>query len=83
MSVFVQIVFIDLVPAGVREGAERADASGARAGLSVAFMVFAATLIARLLKRYPWIAWLGLTLILWVALAMMWEGAGEFIVAAA
>lgn len=42
--------------------------------LSVAFMVFAANLIADLLKRYPWIAWLGLALILWVALKMIYEG---------
>jgi YjbE family integral membrane protein len=42
--------------------------------LSVAFMIFAATLIARLLKRYPWVAWLGIVLILYVALIMIWEG---------
>jgi len=45
--------------------------------LSVAFMVFAATLIANLLKRYPWIAYVGLILIFYVALVMMWEGAHE------
>jgi YjbE family integral membrane protein len=42
--------------------------------LSVALMGVAATLIARLLKRYPWISYLGLLLIAWVALAMIWEG---------
>ena len=41
--------------------------------LSVAFMIFAATMIANLLKRYPWIAWVGLVLIFWVALVMMYE----------
>jgi len=45
--------------------------------LSVAFMVFAATLIAKLLKRYPWIAYVGLVLIFYVALVMMWEGGHE------
>jgi len=45
--------------------------------LSVAFMVFAATLIAKLLKRYPWIAYVGLVLIFYVALVMMWEGGQE------
>ncbi len=45
--------------------------------LSVAFMVFAATLIAKLLKRYPWIAYIGLALIFYVALIMMWEGGQE------
>ncbi len=45
--------------------------------LSVAFMIFAATLIANLLKRYPWIAYVGLVLILWVSIEMMWIGANE------
>ena len=45
--------------------------------LSVAFMIFAATLIAKLLKRYPWIAYLGLALIFFVALDMIWEGGHE------
>lgn len=45
--------------------------------LSVAFMIFAATLIARLLKNYPWVAYLGVVLILWVAFVMMWEGGHE------
>lgn len=45
--------------------------------LSVAFMVFAATLIAKLLKRYPWVAYVGLILIFYVSLVMMWEGGNE------
>jgi len=45
--------------------------------LSVAFMVFAATLIANILKRYPWIAYVGLALIFWVSLEMMWQGGHE------
>lgn len=45
--------------------------------LSVAFMVFAATLIARLLKRHPWIAYIGLALILYVAITMIYEGGLE------
>ncbi len=47
--------------------------------LSVAFMVFAATLIARLLKRYPWIAYVGLALILYVAIIMVWEGTHDIL----
>ncbi len=47
--------------------------------LSVAFMVFAATLIAKLLKRYPWVAYVGLVLIFWVSLVMMWEGGHEIL----
>ena len=49
--------------------------------LSVAFMVFAATLIAKLLKRYPWIAYVGLVLIFYVSLVMMWEGGHEVLAA--
>lgn len=45
--------------------------------LSVAFMIFAATLIAKLLTRYPWIAYLGLVLIFYVAIIMSWEGAHQ------
>jgi len=45
--------------------------------LSVAFMVFAATLIAKLLQRYPWIAYLGLALIFYVGLVMIYEGGVE------
>ena len=42
--------------------------------LSIALMGLAASLIARLLSRYRWIAWIGLAIILYVALHMIWEG---------
>jgi YjbE family integral membrane protein len=42
--------------------------------LSIALMGLAASLIARLLSRYHWIAWIGLLIILYVALTMIWEG---------
>jgi YjbE family integral membrane protein len=45
--------------------------------LSVAFMGLAAVLIARLLARHHWIAYLGLAVILYVALSMIWQGAIE------
>ncbi len=45
--------------------------------LSVALMGFAATFVARLLKRYPWISYLGLALIAFVAVKMIWDGAQE------
>jgi len=45
--------------------------------LSVAFMIFAATFIARLLQRFPWVAWVGLILILYVAVVMFYEGVPE------
>ncbi len=50
--------------------------------LSVALMAFAATLIARLLERYSWIAYIGLVVILQVALFMIWEGSQELMVLA-
>lgn len=43
-------------------------------GLSIGLMAVAANFIARLLKRYPWISWLGLAVILYVALEMIWRG---------
>lgn len=42
--------------------------------LSVALMGLAANLVARLLVRYRWIAWLGLLIVLYVALSMIWHG---------
>jgi YjbE family integral membrane protein len=45
--------------------------------LSVAFMGFAAVMIARLLDRYHWIAYVGLAVIFYVALRMIWDGAWE------
>jgi len=42
--------------------------------LSVALMGLAATFVARLLARHRWIAWVGLVLILYVALQMIWDG---------
>jgi|KBSSwiStaDraftv2_1062776.scaffolds.fasta_scaffold09444_8 YjbE family integral membrane protein len=42
--------------------------------LSIALMGMAATGIARLLHRYRWIGYLGLLIVLYVALHMMWQG---------
>ena len=42
--------------------------------LSIALMGLAATFLARLLGRYRWIAWVGLVLILYVALKMIHDG---------
>jgi len=47
--------------------------------LSVAFMGAAAALIAGLLKRFHWIAYIGLAIILYVACQMIWDGTHEFI----
>jgi YjbE family integral membrane protein len=45
--------------------------------LSIALMGIAASFIARLLQRYRWIAYVGLLIILYVALRMIWEGTFE------
>jgi YjbE family integral membrane protein len=42
--------------------------------LSVALMGIAANIIAHYIERFRWIAWIGLTVILWVAGKMIWEG---------
>ncbi len=42
--------------------------------LSIALMGVAATFIARLLNRYRWIGYVGLVIVLYVALHMMWDG---------
>jgi YjbE family integral membrane protein len=45
--------------------------------LSIALMGIAATFIAKLLERYRWLAWVGLLVIVYVALRMMWDGGWE------
>lgn len=45
--------------------------------LSVLLMGAAANIIAKYIDRYRWIAWGGLAVILWVALKMIYEGAGH------
>ncbi|MBJ6124493.1 TerC family protein [Microvirga splendida] len=45
--------------------------------LSIALMGLAASYIARLLQRYRWIAYVGLAIILYVALEMIYHGASE------
>jgi len=45
--------------------------------LSVLLMGVAANFIARYIERYRWIGWVGLFVILWVSLKMIYEGAGH------
>ncbi|OFW99002.1 MAG: hypothetical protein A3E78_00695 [Alphaproteobacteria bacterium RIFCSPHIGHO2_12_FULL_63_12] len=49
--------------------------------LSIALMGFAATFIARLLERHRWIAYVGLAIILFVAIEMIWRGGAEVLAA--
>jgi YjbE family integral membrane protein len=52
-------------------------------GLAVAIilMAVAATYIARLLVRYPWITWVGLLIIVYVSIDMIWRGSLEVVCA--
>ena len=47
--------------------------------LSVALMGVAAGLIAGLLKRYHWIGYVGLAIIVWVAVDMIYRGSNEVV----
>ncbi len=45
--------------------------------VSVVLMALAATLIARLLERFRWLAWAGLLMVLFVACKLIWQGGAE------
>src|SRR5215475_7446492 len=59
-----------LVPRRVRSGCVLA------VGLTVAvaFMALLSAYIAKLLARYHWITWIGLGIVLYVAVEMVWTG---------
>jgi len=79
-SAIVQIVVADvsmspdnvLAVAGIAEGQAMLLVFGLT--LSVALMAFAATLIANLLERHRWIGYVGLLMILYIALKMIYTG---------
>lgn len=48
-------------------------------GLSVALMGVAANAVAALLKRHHWIAYVGLLIIFYVALRMIWDGGQQLL----
>jgi YjbE family integral membrane protein len=45
--------------------------------IAVALMALAASYIARLLARFPYLTWVGLAIVLYVALEMIWRGSHE------
>jgi len=47
--------------------------------LSVALMGIASTYIARLLERLFWISWVGLGIVTFVALRMIWDGSAQIL----
>ncbi len=46
-------------------------------GVAIVLMAVASKIIADMLVRYPWITWLGLAVIVWVALDMIYSGSHE------
>ena len=60
-------------------GAARQDIAALVMGLvfSVVLMGAAASTVANLIERFRWIAWVGLVIVLYVALRMVWDGSGE------
>ena len=46
--------------------------------LSILLMAAASAVVARVTARRPWIAYVGLLIILYTALRMMWDGAHSF-----
>ena len=49
--------------------------------LSIVLMAVASNVIARVLDRYHWIAWIGFLIILYVAGDMIWDGTHEVVAA--
>ncbi len=64
-----------LAVAGAAAGSTWVLAAGL--GVSVLLMGVAAGVLARVLERQRWIAWVGLAIVLYVALHMVWDGAHE------
>jgi YjbE family integral membrane protein len=52
-------------------------------GLAVVLMGVAADFVARMLDRLRWLAWVGLLIVLFVALKMIWEGGWDVAAAVA
>jgi YjbE family integral membrane protein len=64
-----------LAVAGAAHGSTWVLATGLLLG--VILMGLAANFIARLLERHRWIAWVGLAIVLYVAVSMIWHGGHE------
>jgi YjbE family integral membrane protein len=64
-----------LAVAGAAEGHFRILVAGL--AISVALTGIAAGILARLLERHRWLAWIGVLIVLYVALKMIWEGSHQ------
>ena len=69
-----------LAVAGAAKGSTWVLATGL--GIAIVLMAVAANFIASLLVRYPWITWIGLLIIVWVAIDMIFDGSREVACAA-
>ncbi len=49
--------------------------------VSIALTAIAADRLAKLLERYRWIAWIGLAVVLYVSLNLIWDGGREILLA--
>lgn len=47
--------------------------------LAIAFMAFCATLIMRLMTRFPWLSYAGLAFLAYLTAAMIWDGSTDLI----
>jgi YjbE family integral membrane protein len=47
--------------------------------MAVVLMGVAANLVAKLLERHRWVAWLGLLIVLYVAVRLIWEGGHQVV----
>jgi YjbE family integral membrane protein len=82
-SAMVQIILADLsmsldnvlAVAGAAEGHTWVLVAGL--ALSVVLMGVAASVVARLLERNRWIAWVGLLIVFYVAVKLIWDGSHE------
>jgi len=64
-----------LAVAGAAQGSTLAIALGLL--IAIVLMAVASHFIAGLLVKHPWITWIGLLIILWVALSMIYQGSHE------
>lgn len=42
--------------------------------LAIAFMAFFATIIMRIMTKYPWLSWAGLVFLVYLSARMLWDG---------
>ena|SRR3989344_7566081 len=47
--------------------------------ISVILMAVAASALAKIIKKYHWVAWIGLCMVAYVALHMIWQGGHEVV----